>query len=341
MHRIILGHTITVPAMELTMTKDVTYYIDSDNLASICRLAGGDVVAAGKCYLEHGRDEPSSILVIRAGAAGDMLFLTPTLRQLSIDYPLARISVACFPKYKWILAHQPYHYHHVNFPLVEKDLIHTDVIDCTDALEKSPSLHAVGAFALEAGVDLSSKKTVYIPGEPVKAFRKAGKGRIGVQWAASTPLRTYPHTDKLLKLLLTEGYQVMLFSEPGPFRIPAEAKKMTINLPEAGLTWEQNMDLVPTCDAVIGPDSSLVHFAGAMGVPAIALYGSYDWRLRTIYQPTIYPIEGTGKCAPCSWQNRTGEIFPPACPTRDHYKCGVLASITPNQIMEVLKGVLK
>jgi len=99
------------------------------------------------------------------------------------------------------------------------------------------------------------------------------------------------------------------------------------------LSWEESIAFMKTCDLVLGPDSGAIHFAGAMGLPSLGLYGSFLASLRIPSQPATQAIQAMGACAPCFHHARKHVNFPTNGPCRLSGQCDVLASITPQQIV--------
>lgn len=57
--------------------------------------------------------------------------------------------------------------------------------------------------------------------------------------------------------------------------------------------------LISQCDLVVGPDSGLIHIAGALDVPFLGLYGPFHSDLRLRYMPSANVIQSDVKCGPC------------------------------------------
>src|SRR3989338_6952751 len=59
-------------------------------------------------YIHSMLGHPQKILVLKFGALGDLILVTPTLRRLRKNYPNAFISLLCLEKYKDVLENCPY-----------------------------------------------------------------------------------------------------------------------------------------------------------------------------------------------------------------------------------------
>ena len=44
------------------------------------------------------------------------------------------------------------------------------------------------------------------------------------------------------------------------------------------------------CDAVLAPDSSMMHAAGTLGIPCVAFFGPFPYRLRTAYYDSVFAL---------------------------------------------------
>jgi ADP-heptose:LPS heptosyltransferase/SAM-dependent methyltransferase len=171
--------------------------------------------------------------------------------------------------------------------------------------------------------------------ENVKATDKV----IGIIDSSSNPTRSWPYSYslELAYRLVDEGYKVLMLGNDKHFEnrrfftcphcgtnqhidISAPNHLQTImkchNCDEVlfvsgdnytpGLIWtlgrtniRQAASLVSQCDLVIGPDSGLIHTAGALGVPFLALYGPFHSDLRIRYMPTANVIQSDVSCGPC------------------------------------------
>jgi ADP-heptose:LPS heptosyltransferase len=85
--------------------------------------------------------------------------------------------------------------------------------------------------------------------------------------------------------------------------------------------------------------SALVHVAGALGLPAVGLYGPFPWQLRTVHAPSIHGINGTCRCSPCFWHDREA-LFPPDGPCATTGRCEALAGIEPRRIVAKLRKMI-
>jgi ADP-heptose:LPS heptosyltransferase len=284
-----------------------------------------------------------SLLVLRAGGYGDLLFLTPSLAELHRRYPKLQITVATHQHTREVLHHPDLaHVQVIDYPVPASDLARYDIISSAERITDPEMQHDAAAyFAHHLGlIDLpvSQSPSLKVSGEAVfpsfpltplyavdpedlaqawLAFpRHEGRARIGIQAESSVKNRTYPvdYTAELIKTLIQEdGADVFTFGYPAPkqVQIPHFYPLQCMD-PAPSLT--QSAAVLATMDAVIAPDSALCHIAGALGIPTIALYGPFHWRQRTSHMPSVHALQGHAECAPCQWHLTKGQHYPPHMP---------------------------
>ncbi len=155
--------------------------------------------------------------------------------------------------------------------------------------------------------------------------RKSSAPRGAVQIWATGKCRVYPHVVRMIELLLRKGHEVFMLGGPGD-PVPIDNKPGLRNLIKEGLSFRQSCAVLNGCDYLVGPDSALVHVAGARGVPAVALYGPFPWALRTAYSPSITAIQGYCAVSPCFHHVNPsrGDEFPKNCPSGAKGYCEAL-----------------
>jgi ADP-heptose:LPS heptosyltransferase len=291
--------------------------------------------------------KPKRILVIRAGGFSDLLFLTPVFRHLKADEPSLHIAVACFPEFSAVLEHNPDVAQIVQYPVPLSILETFDaVVPLENTVDTDHEHHTTDRYFLEFGiaapiVPASDKACRYhltdkeragaLSFFPTKLDEKGDAiPRLGVQVAASSMCRTYPH-DQLAaacQMLHERGWEIFFFGPPKSIAIDERAG--LVNLTLRSLNFRQSAAILTTCDVVLAPDSALAQLAGALDLPCVALYGPTPWRLRSAYHPKTIALQGTGPCAPCFHTGRTH--YPENGPCAKSGRCDVLASIKPGRL---------
>jgi len=265
-----------------------------------------------------------SLLLFRYGGWGDLLFLTPLLRYLDTRYPgHGGLVVACGRQYESIYAHNPHVRRVLTYPVRLSEFERHDYhlfFEGTLETSADPDLHAVDLFARHAGVgDVGDRRLDFAVPEADAAkaknilrnellFQKNDpRPLVGIHVHASSPVRNYPpdRTLALARELVAAGCLVLLL---GSARDRAEADSAykegpplmdLYNLCGRFKTMALTAAIVARLDLLVGPDSSLVHVAGALDVPTVALYGPFPGAVRTRYYPRCVTLEGEAPCAPC------------------------------------------
>lgn len=310
-----------------------------------------DVTVAASLTLRAGRVEPceplvsmvnpKTFLITRPGGIGDLLQLTPLIRELH-SRGIA-VSVSTHVRYHEALLHQPCTL--LPYPLEESVVRSFDAHGWMEnSVENADGRqHLVDTFADRAGITVADKQASYIVTDEERdwareRFPRTHKPRVAVQSRASSDCRNYP--DELFhvvcSMLIGGGCEVVLVGAPGSMK----AHPAYICLPAQGLSFRQSMAVVADCDVCIGPDSSLVHAAGAMNLNCVALFGPFAWESRTKYAPKTWAISGKAPCAPCFHHART-DPWVAGKPCSTAKKCVALANIDPAEIVRRVKGMIE
>lgn len=297
-----------------------------------------------------------SILIVRTGGLGDNTLLTPVLREIKRRWPAVKIAHAGIKELQQSIQNLPFIDELIDYPVpLAKAQEFDGWIFLEGAIEKNEdakTLHSVDAVAKFIGLTLPEdcdKVQAYVPTDKERAWalwaypRIPGVKRLCVQVGASAKCRTYPmqKTGEVIAEMLKKGWEVFLLGAAGEIK-PQKEPRPGLRIVSDGVTFRQRCALVETCDCFLGPDSSLVHVAGALKVPAVALYGPFPWQVRTAYNPTTHALaryEGFNKTCPCFHHAHGRNQFPANCPTRDKGVCGVLDAIKPEQIVAKIEEI--
>lgn len=358
MHQLTLSNRVELGPVDHI---DAGSYVAEDVAAAqLLVLAGGGQMTPLNTPAERACLYPSqdyngkTILVVRAGGFGDLVLLTPVLREVKRRWPGAKLKVSTMGHYAVVLAGLPYVDEVVAYPVPSEVAAAADVtIFYENAIENNPraeELHMTDLFAEIAGLDDVENK---LPEYRVKATeaiwaaeaypRVNDTRRACIQVGASAALRVYPQKQMgaVVGELLKRGWEVFLLGSQGEIKLPDAPRPGLRNLAAAGLTFRQSCAVVSQADCLIGNDSALVHVAGALGVPAVALYGPFPWKLRTAYSPSVHAIQGNAACEPCFHHVNVArrDHFPAHCPSKARGVCQVLESIKPERVVALVEKV--
>ena len=311
------------------------------------------------------------VLVHRSGGIGDLLLMTPTLRAYKRRFPKARIFVCTVPKLRPVLEGNPDVEGFVEWPPKESEVYEHDTwCFYENIIENNPlaqDVHAVDLYAMKLlGESLKDDWTPVLnlteaeKSEADEFIKKIGKSgnreigasesskseignqqseipRVGIQVKASSPVRTWPMgpMSDLIQMLLDHS-QVLLFGAPGEVEYAGKHERL-VNVSAMDLSFRQSCAILAGCDALVAPDSALLHAAAALKVPTVALFGPFPSKLR-LTSKCQQAIEGGGLCAPCFHHSRGDETFPGGSPCSREKRCHVLGSIAPARVFaEVMR----
>lgn len=276
-------------------------------------------------------------LVIRSGAWGDLLFLSPLLYELAPTQPF---TLSCARKHHCLFPNAPFPLIDYPVPLLDANR-YDSVIDLGDVMETNRMMHATDAFAHALNVDEPKDyKPIYAVSfeESAAAFARYPKTpnhpRVAIQMLASTPNKNYPLNDwmRVIVQLVQRGWEVMLLGEK--VLPPLKGTQGMVHCCYIeGFDFRESAAILSTCDAFAGIDSVFVHLCHALDIPAIGLYGPFPWAIYTSKAPKTRSIDGVGACSPCFWHRHAGQSFPPNSPCTKTHQCAVLATIKPEQIV--------
>lgn len=289
----------------------------------------------------EGAENIKSILLIRSGAIGDLLLLTPAIKALRAKHPGALIWLSCFKKHWDVFAQGDTNF--IEYPLQASGLGEFDLIIPLEhiiELSTEQGIHATDACAEALGVTVADYKPVYTvtTNELVAATTvhphialpdNKRRPRLGLQIHPSSQVRAYPHWNRIIHELLKRGWDIMLLgAKDGIKGGPPELKDCS------AMSFREAAAVLSTCDVFLGPDSSFFNLCPALGVPAIGLFGPVDWRTRVKAGSGQLALSGVGDCAPCGWTNsRGGRQWPEGGPCEKVGCCVPLAEIDPMRVV--------
>jgi ADP-heptose:LPS heptosyltransferase len=275
----------------------------------------------------NGQDlNDKSLLIFRYGGFGDILFTTPLVRYLKRKYPRAKINFACAKKYHMVwrgnkdIARFGVHKYPIKETLLDNFdyYLHFDgIIEGSKEAEKE---NAYDLFFEKAGIDSKSiddmdKMPIYHPDSySVESIRNKLRYRYGIekpkesciillQAKASSAVRTVEPGVLIESAMKLVEYGAIILFIGGRGDVPIKWNLPNIYNVAGDFSMTDSVSLLKYSSLVITPDSSFVHFAAALGVPCVSIYGPFPSDLRTRYYNNNVSIEpppdAKEKCWPC------------------------------------------
>ncbi len=288
-------------------------------------------------------DFKKPIWLVRGGGFGDLLMMTPVIREIKAIQPDADIHVACGEIYAPVLDGLGVTIELLPIPSETNGTI----ISFEAIFEGTPfanQVHGAQLFADRLGINLKENyKPDYIVQNVEKlwadeSYPRTNRKRIGVQYLASCLIRSYPLINQAIDLLLKRNIEIFIFGEPGQIGLKEDASPLITNLSARNLTFRQSAAVLTTCDCAIAPDSSMVHLAAALDMPCVALYGPHDAQLRVSSDKTI-ALQGQAPCAPCGFHAVNAMDAPAGMPCSETSKCIAILSIDPRMVVGTALGL--
>jgi ADP-heptose:LPS heptosyltransferase len=332
----------------LSMLAGVDYVLEDVNAGQLLQSPGlvAEVVSmgVGAGVRWDSYDEDDRILITRPGGIGDLLFLTPLISYL--DALGWRVVVSTCKGFWPVLEGNPHVSALVDYPLsAEAFEGYKNSLWLENAVEAgglAEELHMADLFFRLAGLEAPKGFPMHCRAQriPHSALRTPHSSlHIGVHLTASAKNRQYNRGAELMDVLLANTDWVLhVFGAPGEVRTVAHDR--IVNHTQEGLSLRDTLALVGEMDGFVGVDSGLLHAAGGMGVPCVALFAAFSGDLRCRYHGRTVIVQATAECAPC-FHHQRGSYFPKGCPGVRAGRCVVLDAISPLRILEELKLLLE
>lgn len=356
-------HTITMERDQVfaqggNMAKGC-YLVEDVDAAQFAILAGGGEVKMQPftCTGSLGDSQDFNgkrIVIVRPGRYGDLILLTPVLREIKRRWPRCELGVACLAHYQQALMGAPYidFFHPYPLPIEQTEDVVLLQLEILTAMQDSAQVnHITDLFASRLGIApnlIEDKSPDFFLSEDERDWaaehypRPKGLKRIGVHVCASDPVRDYPEKSMMviLQLLHKAGYDLVMLGLPNQLSGPSI--KRARNVAADNLSFRQSAAVVSTCDLLIGPDSSLLHVAAGLRQQALGLYGSFAADLRTRYHPKTFVIESKRGCdiAPCFFAQHGKGRWPVDGPCQKTHRCEAMASILPQEVLHRVQKLI-
>lgn len=319
--------------------------------------------------------DPFRVLIIRQGGIGDIIFCLPALVHLLATYPQIEFTFACHEEYFPVLSAPGLErLKKIAAPVLAELANEFEVIvPLEDVIERNDAQDAVTIFteALGLTIDIYAEKDgalTVVPPHPQLVIPPLqvdevwvtwpkiveGEVRVGVQLQSSAKCRDYPvellsqAMDLIMQRLPTA--RLFIFAHGGRVEVDHPRVVITGNEPVPPPLAE-TLALLATMDVVLGPDSGLMHAAGALGLPTLGLFAAYSGAQRVLHagvqSKNMRWLNGHAPCAPCHYKGRAGAWprympgteTPAPCNAAGY--CVAMAKITPERIAREVVAMLR
>lgn len=252
------------------------------------------------------------ICVLRGEGIGDVLMTTPTVHALvklfnnKIELTYATNTAYLNKALSKVLMYNP----DIN-KVIDRDHLNEadyDVVvnlHCPAIMHEkpmAPPINRIDLFARHAGVSLvDTKPHFYLQPEEINNARSAlygitstNKKKILVNLVSSAYSRSMLNSTiySALAELGQLGYQLLIVSHDSDHSSTNEAKSIPGCIPIHNKDVRELAAIMTQCNLVLCPDSAILHIAGALSIPTVALFGPTDPRARVNYYPNAKAIWG-------------------------------------------------
>jgi len=280
-----------------------------------------------------------SIIIIRGGELGDVLFTTPVVRTLREKFPHSKISyITRVPEILrgnknldnvWDFKDPLGWYMNVlssNWVLDFRGVIESNL----QGKDKKPVLAGLSAAL---GAPFKNQELDYFLTFEERSWRKEfiAQNKLNqnktviIGGEAGAPTRTWPeeYVVELANQLAAQDMQVILLGNKA--NLPAKRKVIDMR---GKTTFRQAAALLTVGRCYVGVDSGLLYCAIAQHVPAFGIFSVLPPRLMPVNYPEVKTIVPEGiECAPCFDEQNI-------CKADEKFKC--MKSITPEKVMAAI-----
>jgi GT2 family glycosyltransferase/ADP-heptose:LPS heptosyltransferase len=222
----------------------------------------------------------------RSGANGDVLFLTPILREINKQNAEAEIIVCT--NCPDVLAGNPdvtavdAAFQYETFQYEKTTAYHR--IDLDGAYEQRPGMHIIEAYQEVSGVSTDDWRLHLYPGEEARKWAKATATcdgmdtrkyvvihpHIGQPWLGRNP--NIKFMWRMIAWLKERGWKIVLVGTQFTPGIPCD-----LNL-QGKTTLRQAASLAEGAGLFFGVDSALMNFAQASLIPTVGIFGAMNYK---------------------------------------------------------------
>lgn len=267
------------------------------------------------------------IQLIRKDAFGDVLLLTPIIKEIKRRFPLSILTVSTICGE--ILEGNPYIDHIIKEVGKEYDFIY----NLNGVYEKEPDLHILDAYSRETGIIPKDKKPEIFLTKQEEIFGSIvnNSGWVALDLGRSWECRTWEREKwgELIIKLQGMGLKVLSLSN---FREESIGEDLNLG---GFTTKKQAAAIIRNCSLFIGCDSLLAHIAQCLNIPCVILFGCTDPEKRIVRgAENVFPIyDNSLECKFCL--HRETAVKAIKCPKGSN-EC--MGNIKPKDVIELLKN---
>ena len=270
--------------------------------------------------VEGGFQEGRVCIVRSVGGIGDVLMITPAIRQLRKDFPKLDITFAVdrhctgVQDTYWSLVNNLDFIDHVidaRFVKQEAYNVVTDISAVCIRYERRglPPINRIDLFAKSMGIPRVVDK---LPAYQVEVeevlwakkllqdFKAQGKYLIGLNIASFDPKRSWSAVQAADLITTASKNNPNIHFLIFDFNRALALKKLNSNCTDFSTTTVREMAaLIQQCDLFIGPDSGPMHIAACVKTRTLALFGCIPPEARINYYPTHTALVANIPCLGC------------------------------------------
>ena len=262
-----------------------------------------------------------SLIVMRTGGIGDLLFIQPNLIYLKEKYPTCRIIFSCGKNYQAMVKNWGCVDELIDLPFPVKYLIDTSYHCLFEGvIERCKEAHIQNSYRLFTkwmGLNLPDEKLLprQVPDqksldeikENLKNINLQENDFLIFQLRSSTPIRT-PDLNfwcKMIDNITDRGHKVAIVDRKGmsdrvdDFMKGLKNKDKVYNLAKFLPSLNYTIALTSLCKMVVATDSALNHIAASLDVKCYGIYGPFPGEIRLTTYPKAKWVDAKRHCAPC------------------------------------------
>lgn len=274
-------------------------------------------IVYGSNLTEKNQDK---VIMIRRSTSGlgDILMVTPAIDALAKKFPGMKIEVACQRKLWPALENNPAIHKLVDVSESYNAKRYFMVVDVSNPCARYESTRVsagkpvqksrVEIFAEACGVrdKITTLKPTYYISDSERRWAEdfikkilpnpTGKPKLAIGLRSAEMYRNWPekHFEALFKHLKPH-FDLILLDHSREYSFPEV-------IDACGFPLRRALAIMAQCDGLVTVDTSLLHFAAAVEVPTIALFGPIDYKPRCKGYDKVTVIKSDMDCVPC-WRN--------------------------------------